>query len=105
MNLPDLPRNGSRREMRKALIRMRLELHRQELRHETQVLTRPLRQVRSLATELPQSLGLKHAPLWGIAGVTAVSFLLARGGGASHWLNVGMRLLPALLKNLRAGKT
>ena len=30
MNLPELPHNSSRTEMRKALIRLRMEMHRQE---------------------------------------------------------------------------
>jgi hypothetical protein len=34
MSLPELPHNSSRREMRKALIRLRMEMHRQEIRHE-----------------------------------------------------------------------
>jgi hypothetical protein len=34
MSLPELPHNSSRTEMRKALIRLRMEMHRQEIRHE-----------------------------------------------------------------------
>ena len=36
----------SRREMRKALIRLRMEMHRQEIRHESQQLMVPLNKVR-----------------------------------------------------------
>jgi hypothetical protein len=34
MSLPELHTNSSRQEMRKALIRLRMEMHRQEIRHE-----------------------------------------------------------------------
>ncbi|MEK1906922.1 MAG: hypothetical protein AAAB13_14155 [Pseudomonas sp.] len=101
MNLPELPHNCSRRELRRTLIRMRLEMHRQEIRHESLLLTRPFRQVQGLARDLPASLGLKHAPLWGIAGVGALGFLLARGGDISRWASLGSRLYPLLLAALR----
>jgi hypothetical protein len=44
MSLTDLPAKASRRDLRKAMLRMRLEMHRQELRHETLVMLQPLRQ-------------------------------------------------------------
>ena len=34
MSLPELPKNASRQELRKTLIRLRMEMHRQEIRHE-----------------------------------------------------------------------
>jgi hypothetical protein len=42
MSLPELPHNSSRTEMRKALIRLRMEMHRQEIRHESAQLLQPL---------------------------------------------------------------
>lgn len=101
MSLPTLPHQGSRRELRKAVIRLRLELHRQELRHESLLLTRPLRQIQGLARELPDSLGIPHAPLWGLVGVGLLGFLLARTGDAKHWTSLGRRLYRLLLINLR----
>lgn len=41
-SLPEMPQKASRREMRKVLIRLRMEMHRQEIRHETQQLLQPL---------------------------------------------------------------
>ena len=38
MNMPEPPAKASRRELRKTLLRMRLEMHRQELRHESLLL-------------------------------------------------------------------
>ncbi|MGL4319116.1 MAG: hypothetical protein ACRCTL_21180 [Pseudomonas sp.] len=101
MTPPELPANCSRRELRRALMRMRLEMHRQEIRHESLLLTRPLRQVQALAHDLPSSLGLKHAPLWGIAGIGILGFLIARGGDIGRWTSLGNRLYRLLLISLR----
>lgn len=92
---------GSRRELRKAVIRLRLELHRQELRHESLLLTRPLRQIQGLARELPESLGIPNAPLWGAAGMGLLGLLLARRGNARHWMRLGRRLYRLLLSSMR----
>ena len=70
MNLPELPRNSSRTEMRKALIRLRMEMHRQEIRHESGQLLQPLQRVRGMTQNLQDGFGIKHAPLWGVAAVT-----------------------------------
>ncbi|WP_437880858.1 hypothetical protein [Pseudomonas sp. LRF_L74] len=104
MNLPELPRNASRQEMRKALIRMRLELHRQELRHETNLVLRPIRQAKGMALALPQSLGLKHAPLWGVAAATAAGFFAARSGGLQSWITHASRYLPFITRYLNNRK-
>jgi hypothetical protein len=92
MSLPELPRNASRRDMRKALIRLRLEMHRQELRHESLLLTQPLRQAR----ELTRKLDIPHAPLWGMAAVAALGFFAARKGSLKRGLRLGGALLPLL---------
>ncbi|MEZ1318406.1 hypothetical protein QIW53_20475 [Pseudomonas fluorescens] len=86
MSLPELPRNSSRTEMRKALIRLRMEMHRQEIRQESSQLLQPLHRVRGLTQNLHGGLGIKHAPLWGMAAVTLLGFLTgkgARSGGTS----------------------
>ncbi|AYC33474.1 hypothetical protein D3880_14390 [Pseudomonas cavernae] len=101
MNLPTLPPNASRQELRKALIRLRLEMHRQEIRHESQLILKPLHKVRGIATNWQQTLGLSHAPLWGIAGVTALAFFAGKGRGLRRWLRIGALLYPALMTALR----
>lgn len=86
MNLPELPRNTSRTEMRKALIRLRMEMHRQEIRHESAQLLQPLQRVRGMSQSIQGGFGIKHAPLWGVAAVTLLGFLTGKGaksGGAS----------------------
>lgn len=86
MNHPELPPSSSRREMRKVLIRLRMEMHRQEIRHESQNLLQPLQRVRGMTQGLQEGLHFKHAPLWGVAAVTLLGFLSgkgARSGGVS----------------------
>ncbi|WP_433736365.1 hypothetical protein [Pseudomonas putida] len=102
MNLPELPRNSSRTEMRKTLIRLRMEMHRQEIRHESAHLLQPLQRVRGLTQNLQEGFGIKHAPLWGVAAVTLLGFLTgkgARGGGISRLtrlLQLGATLGPLI---------
>ena len=48
MSMTEIPQNTSRREMRKALIRLRMEMHRQEIRHESQQLMAPLHKMRNM---------------------------------------------------------
>ncbi|WP_095143851.1 MULTISPECIES: hypothetical protein [unclassified Pseudomonas] len=102
MNLPEIPKNSSRQEMRKALIRLRMEMHRQEIRHESRQLLQPLQRIRGMSQTLQEGLGIKHAPLWGVAAVTLLGFLTgkgAKGGGlrnVSRWVRLGTTLLPLI---------
>ena len=102
MSLPVLPHNSSRTEMRKALIRLRMELHRQEVHHESAQLLAPLLRVRGMTQNLQDGFGIKHAPLWGVAAVTLLGFLSGKGaksGGASslgRLLGLGTTLGPLI---------
>ncbi|ALI03106.1 hypothetical protein C1Y08_11600 [Pseudomonas sp. FW306-02-F02-AA] len=102
MNLPEIPKNSSRQEMRKALIRLRMEMHRQEMRHESRQMLEPLQRVRGMTHSFQEGLGIKHAPLWGIAAVTLLGFLTAKGakGGAissvTRLVQLGTSLLPLI---------
>jgi hypothetical protein len=102
MNLPELPPNSSRTEMRKALIRLRMEMHRQEIRHESGNLLQPLKRVRGMTQNLHDGFGIKHAPLWGVAAVTLLGFLTGKGaksGGISNLsrlVRLGTTLAPLL---------
>ncbi|UMZ10176.1 hypothetical protein I9018_22130 [Pseudomonas sp. MPFS] len=102
MNLPEIPQNSSRREMRKALIRLRMEMHRQEIRHESQQLLQPLQRMRNLGQSWQDGLGIKHAPLWGVAVVTLLGFITGKGvknGGTSslaRLVRLGTSLLPLI---------
>lgn len=102
MSLPELPRNSSRQEMRKALIRLRMEMHRQEIRHETGQLMEPLQRMRGMKQNLQDGFGIKHAPLWGVAAVTLLGFLTGKGaksggiGGVSRLIRLGTSLAPLI---------
>ncbi|AFY18659.1 hypothetical protein [Pseudomonas sp. UW4] len=93
MNLPELPRNSSRTEMRKALIRLRMEMHRQEIRHESAQLLQPLQRVRGMTQNLQDGFGIKHAPLWGVAAVTLLGFLTGKGAKNGGGLSSLTRLI------------
>ncbi|BBP75746.1 MULTISPECIES: hypothetical protein [Pseudomonas] len=102
MSAPELKQNSSRREMRKALIRLRMEMHRQEIRHESAQLLQPLQRMRGLGQNWQDNLGIKHAPLWGIGVVTLLGFLGGKGAkgsglnGLSRLIRLGTSLLPLI---------
>ncbi|KJK19340.1 hypothetical protein ACIOVF_20985 [Pseudomonas sp. NPDC087612] len=99
MSLPELPQTTNRRELRKALVRLRLEMHRQEIRHESGQLLNPLTRLRAMGDSLQGGLGIKHAPLWGIGAVVLLGFLTgkgARSGSVSRLVRLGTSLIPLL---------
>ena len=99
MNLPEMPKNASRQELRKTLIRLRMEMHRQEIRHESQQLLQPLQKMRGMTSNWQENLGIKHAPLWGIGAVVLLGFLTgkgARNGSLTRLAGVGSSLTPLI---------
>ena len=108
MNLPEMPKNASRQELRKTLIRLRMEMHRQEIRHESQQLLQPLQKVRGMASNWQENLGIKHAPLWGVGIVSLLGFLTGRsakskgGDGTSRWIGLTTGLLPLIKMVIQA---
>ena len=108
MNLPEMPKNASRQELRKTLIRLRMEMHRQEIRHESQQLLQPLQKMRGMTSNWQESLGIKHAPLWGVGIVSLLGFLTGRsakskgGDGTSRWIGLTTGLLPLIKMVIQA---
>ncbi|MFK8330090.1 hypothetical protein M2D63_008755 [Pseudomonas sp. BJa5] len=99
MSLPELAKTNDRRELRKALVRLRLEMHRQEIRHESGQLLNPLTRLRAMGDSLQGGLGIKHAPLWGIGAVVVLGFLTGRGaknGSLSRIIRLGSSLVPLI---------
>jgi hypothetical protein len=102
MSTPDSPQTHNRRELRKALIRLRMEMHRQEIRHESAQLMRPLHRMRGMAHDLPGSLGIKHAPLWGVAAVSLLGFFTGKGarskrtGSVTRLIKLSASLMPII---------
>lgn len=60
--MPDA-RNLSRAELRKAIVRLRLEMQRQQLRQEGELLLQPLKQARHVGQSLRGGLA-GNIPLW-----------------------------------------
>jgi hypothetical protein len=108
MSLPELPQTHNRRELRKALIRLRMEMHRQEIRHESAHMMRPLHRMRGMAHDLPGSLGIKHAPLWGVGIVSLLGYLTGKGarsqrtGNVSRLVKLSASLVPVIRLILQA---
>ena len=108
MNLPEMPKNASRQELRKTLIRLRMEMHRQEIRHESQQLLQPLQKMRGMTSNWQENLGIKHAPLWGVGIVSLLGFLTGRsakskgGDGTSPWIGLTTGLLPLIKMVIQA---
>jgi len=102
MSLPESHQKHSRRELRKALIRLRMEMHRQEIRQESANMMQPLRRVRGMTQDWQGTLGIKHAPLWGMGAVTLLGFLSGKGakgartGGFTRMVKLGVSLLPII---------
>ncbi|MDR6714733.1 hypothetical protein J2W83_004370 [Pseudomonas hunanensis] len=107
MSLPELPNTRNPRELRKALLRLRMEMHRQEIRHESSQLLEPVRRLRGMGGSLQEGLGITHAPLWGLGAVVAMGFLTgkgARNGNLSRLVRLGGSLVPLVrlfLQNTR----
>ncbi|MNO63326.1 hypothetical protein D3C76_540320 [compost metagenome] len=97
-----MPRQ-TRREMQKTIVRLRLELQRQQLVHETQQLLRPLAQVRNLGQSVRQQLS-GHTPLLaGTGGALLLALLTGKHRRLGQLLKLGLVLAPLLL-NLRQAK-
>lgn len=92
MTLPTLPPGASRRQLRKAVLRMRLEMHRQEVRHEVLQISEPLQQVR----EYGKRLCTGNAPLLLTGGVLALAGLLGGKRGWRRWVRLALIVAPLL---------
>ncbi|MBS7661277.1 hypothetical protein I0D00_04860 [Pseudomonas lalucatii] len=99
MNLPELPAKASRSELRKAMLRLRLEMHRQELRHETLVLLQPLRQAQHFGRHWREELRDSNAPLWAAGGALLLATLGMRRGHWRRWLRIALIAFPLLRRH------
>lgn len=110
------PNKNSRREMRKALIRLRLEMHRQEIRHEARSLVNPLTRLKGAGRSVTDGLGIKHASLWGMGAVMLAGFFTGKSarsgptppatqtsGGLSRLLKLSATLMPLIKLVMKGG--
>ena len=96
MSLTELPAKASRSELRKAMLRLRLEMHRQELRHETLVLLQPVRQAHYFGQHWREELRNSNAPLWVAGGALLLATLGVPRGNWRRWLRVALVAFPLL---------
>ncbi|WP_263265114.1 hypothetical protein [Pseudomonas sp. RIT-PI-S] len=102
MNRHSVPNGATRREMRKALIRLRMEMHRQEIRQESRQLVNPFSRLRTMGQGLNKNLGVRHAPLWGVGLVSLLGFFSGKGarkggiGAAARLAKLAVSLVPLL---------
>lgn len=93
---------ATRREMRKAVIRLRMEMHRQEIRQEAKQFVNPFSRLRTMGEGLNKNLRVRHAPLWGVGAVSLLGFLSGKGarkggiGSAARLIKLGVSLVPLL---------
>lgn len=102
MSQPELPTNASKLELRKALIKMRLELHRQQLRHETLLLAKPLHVAKNLSQQCTSVLGKHRTSVLGAAAVGVLALALVQRKQLGNWLTLGSALAPLLTQLLRS---
>ncbi|MFB4370473.1 MULTISPECIES: hypothetical protein [unclassified Pseudomonas] len=86
------------RELRKTMLRLRLEMHRQEIRHETLVILQPLQKAKDLGTYWRDELKGSNAPIWITGGVFALTVIGMRGGKWRRWLRMALAAFPDLRK-------
>jgi hypothetical protein len=105
MSEPKSHQGNTRRELRKALIRLRMEMHRQEIRHESTHLLQPLQRFRGIRSDWKGALGVRNAPLWGV-GVAAILGLFSgraaktrhsnKASTAGSLVKLGITLFPLI---------
>lgn len=89
---------ASTQELRKTMLRLRLEMHRQEIRHETMVILQPLQKARDFGNHWRQELKGSNAPIWITGGAFALTLLGMRGGQWRRWLRMALEAFPNLRK-------
>lgn len=107
MNLPEIPQTRNPRELRKALLRLRMEMHRQQIRHESTQLLEPVRRLRGMGSSLGEGLGVRHGSLWGLGAVVVLGFLTGKGvrsGNLRRLLRLGSTLAPLIRLFLSNGR-
>lgn len=99
MSLSQLPHKPNRHDLRKALVRLQMEMHSQEIRQASGELLEPLTRLKKMTGNLQDGLGIKHAPLWGLGAVVALGFLTgkgARSGNLARLIRLGSSLIPLI---------
>ncbi|WP_312931522.1 hypothetical protein [Pseudomonas sp.] len=99
MSLPQMPTSRDPREMRKALLRLRMEMHRQEMRLEASQLFDPVRRLRNMGSSVQHGLDGRRLSFWNLAAVVAMGFITGkgvRGGGLSRLAGLSGSVVPLI---------
>jgi len=91
--------SAARRDLRKELVRLRLEMHRQQLRYHVQPLTHPLQQFRQMRQGAPANV---KTPLMVVAGALLTLFG-GRLGTVGKLARAGLMLYP-VVRGVQAAK-
>ncbi|MET1081040.1 MAG: hypothetical protein ABWY06_23780 [Pseudomonas sp.] len=105
MNIPELPAKASRQELRKAMLRLRLEMHRQELRHEGLLLLQPVLKARDFTHNLREGLQGRKSPLWITGGALLLATLGVRHSNWRRWIRIAAIVVPLMTGNGKAHDT
>ncbi|HLD68732.1 MAG TPA: hypothetical protein VJA19_22165 [Pseudomonas sp.] len=100
--IPELSANASPHELRKAMLRMRLEMHRQELRYESLLLMQPIHKARHFTQQLRDELPGNSAPLWITGGALLLATLGLHNSNWRRWIRLALIALPLLKRNRKA---
>ena len=107
MSLPELPNTRNPRELRKALLRLRMEMHRQEIRLESGQMLAPIHRLRSMGSTFGGGMGVKHGSLWGLGAIVAMGFLTGKGvrtGNLLRLLRLGTTVAPLIRQFMGSGR-
>ena len=96
MSVPEKPSHASRKELRQAVLRMRLEMHRQEIRREALQIAQPIKQLSNIGSTLRQ--GSSSVLLTG--GAMALAAMAGGRHGWRRWLRIALMAAP-LLRRLK----
>ncbi|MGE8498989.1 MAG: hypothetical protein ACN6O6_15895 [Pseudomonas sp.] len=98
MSPPRLPNTSSPRELRKSMLRMRMEMHRQELRHETLVMMQPIRKVQHFGSHWREELRENSTSLWMTGGALLLATFGVRQTNWRRLLRIALVVVPLLRK-------
>ncbi|MGV8844049.1 MAG: hypothetical protein ACOH2I_12665 [Pseudomonas sp.] len=101
MNIPELPAKASRHELRISMLRMRLEMRRQELRYEGLLLLQPVLKVRNFTHNLRGE--LHGSGLWLTGGALLLATMGVRNQNWRRWIRIAAIIVPLLTRNSQAG--
>jgi len=102
MNTPELPAKASRHQLRISMLRMRLEIRRQELRYEGLLLLQPVIKARNFTHNFREELHDSSSTLWMTGGALLLATLGVRNQNWRRWIRIAAIIVPLLKRNSQA---